>query len=217
VTCDAELAEAVEIAFETKRTSLKFQVKQGGLSEQNETAVSVRCPQTPITSVLAAPVPTKECMSSAKSMLGVTAFTHFTAVESASLVKDFSEVQPEYSLAVESLQQSKASSKMLGVTAFTCGSLVPSDNNSSSEVVAAACVSPSVDETSKIYRNEQKPQAKFVRDITVFDGTKLRPEQKFTKTWLVSGYLPAKCNLVHVSGDLFCSEARHEIPESVGF
>ena len=50
-----------------------------------------------------------------------------------------------------------------------------------------------------------KPMARFVRDVTVPDGTTVQPNQVFAKTWLVrndgSSRWPAGCVLTNAGGD----------------
>eukprot|EP00898_Chlorokybus_atmophyticus_P005200 jgi/Chlat1/5681/Chrsp37S05486 len=51
-----------------------------------------------------------------------------------------------------------------------------------------------------------KPDARFVSDVTIFDGTEVLPGQKFTKIWKIknSGSCPwpPSTHLVHVGGDV---------------
>eukprot|EP00898_Chlorokybus_atmophyticus_P003120 jgi/Chlat1/3809/Chrsp259S03948 len=56
-----------------------------------------------------------------------------------------------------------------------------------------------------------KPDARFVSDITIFDGTEVLPGQKFTKIWKIknSGNCPwpPSTHLVHVGGDIMSVES----------
>ncbi|MCO5579323.1 hypothetical protein L7F22_033178 [Adiantum nelumboides] len=56
------------------------------------------------------------------------------------------------------------------------------------------------------YDEHKKLDARFVKDVTVFDGTELSPTTKFTKIWRMSniGTLPwpQSTHLVHVGGDV---------------
>jgi hypothetical protein len=56
----------------------------------------------------------------------------------------------------------------------------------------------------------RKLDARFVKDVTIFDGTEVAPNAKFTKIWRVSnsGTLawPQGVQLVHIGGDTLSTE-----------
>ena len=60
------------------------------------------------------------------------------------------------------------------------------------------------------YEEHRKLDARFVKDVTIFDGTEISPGTKFTKIWRVSnsGTLawPQAIQLIHIGGDTLTTE-----------